>query len=215
MLGPGAEYSISIFLDFHSRKHYLIGMNFSLHSLRFFIYPIAGSMLGFITNFIAIKLLFRPKRKFLGVQGLLPKRQSDIAARAGTIVNDHLVNSESIRTRIDREKLLAALDRFLDKNNQKVFGIPLSSFSFMRGTLKQVMASLLIDKDGYFNRRIIESFIDEGMVSGIVEQKINSFDIGLLEKLVKRASGPELNFIIFSGAILGFIIGLAEAFIGI
>jgi uncharacterized membrane protein YheB (UPF0754 family) len=190
-------------------------MHFDIHSLRFFLYPVVGSLLGFITNYIAIKLLFHPRRKILGVQGLLPKRQSDIAARAGTIVNDHLVNSEAIRTRIDKEKLLAAIDRFLDKNNQKVLGIPLSSLSFMRGTLKQVIASLLIDRDGYFNRRIIESFIDERMVSGIVEQRINSFDIGVLEKLVKRVSGPELNFIIFSGAILGFIIGLAEAFIGI
>lgn len=190
-------------------------MNIDFHLLRFFVYPVAGSLLGFITNFIAIKLLFRPRKKVLGVQGLLPKRQSDIAARAGNIVSDHLVNSEAIRTRIDKEKLLAAIDQFLEKNKQKMFGIPLSSLSFMRGTVKAIIASLLIDRDGYFNRRIIESFIDEGMVSGIVEQKVNSFDVGVLERLIKKAGGPEINFIIFSGAILGFIIGLAEAFIGL
>ena len=186
-----------------------------MNILRFFVYPVVGSLLGFITNFIAIKLLFHPRKKVLGVQGLLPKRQSDIAARAGTIVNDHLVNSEAIRTRIDRDKLMAAIDRFLDQNGQRVLGIPLGGLSFMRGTLKNIIASLLIDRDGYFNRKIIESFIDEGMVSGIVEQRINSFDVGVLEKLIKKASGPEINFIIFSGAILGFIIGLAEAFIAL
>jgi uncharacterized membrane protein YheB (UPF0754 family) len=85
----------------------------------------------------------------------------------------------------------------------------------MKGTIKKIIASLLIDRDGYLKRRVIESFIDEGTVSGIVEQKINSFDISLIEKLTKKASGPEINFIIFSGAILGFVIGLAEAFIGI
>lgn len=190
-------------------------MNSDFHLLRFIVYPVAGSLLGFITNFIAIKLLFHPRKKIFGVQGLLPKRQSDIAARAGNIVSDHLVNSEAIRTRIDKEKLLAAIDQFLDKNKQKMFGIPLSSLSFMRGTVKAIIASLLIDRDGYFNRRIIESFIDEGMVSGIVEQKVNSFDVGVLERLIKKAGGPEINFIIFSGAILGFIIGLAEAFIGL
>ena len=190
-------------------------MTITLHSLRFFIFPVVGSLLGFITNFIAIKLLFHPRKKMLGVQGLLPKRQAEIASRAGAIVNDHLVNSEEIRMRIDRDRLLAAIDRFLEKNDGKVLGIPLASLSFMRGTLKQIIVSLVIDKDGYFSRRIIESVIDEGMVSGIVEEKINSFDTGVLEKLVKKASGPELNFIILSGAILGFLIGLAEAFLGI
>jgi uncharacterized membrane protein YheB (UPF0754 family) len=188
-------------------------MYFDIHSLRFFIYPVVGSLLGFITNFIAIKLLFRPRRRVLGLQGLLPKRQSEIAVRAGNIVNDHLVNSESIRTKINRERLLDAIDRFLEKNDQKLFGIPVSSIAFMKGTIKKIIASLLIDRDGYLKRRVIESFIDEGTVSGIVEQKIKSFDIRIIEKLIKKASGPEINFIIFSGAILGFIIGLAEAFI--
>jgi uncharacterized membrane protein YheB (UPF0754 family) len=190
-------------------------MHIDIHSLRFIIYPIAGSLLGFITNFIAIKLLFRPRKKIFGIQGLLPKRQSEIATRAGNIVNDHLVNSESIRTKINRDRLLGAIDRFLDKNEQKLFGIPVSSVAFMKGTIKKIIASLLIDRDGYLKRRVIESFIDEGTVSGIVEQKINSFDISIIEKLIKKASGPEINFIIFSGAILGFVIGLAEAFIGI
>ena len=55
--------------------------------LRFFVYPVVGSFLGFITNYIAIKLLFRPKKKVMGIQGLLPKRKSEIAERAGHIVN--------------------------------------------------------------------------------------------------------------------------------
>ena len=190
-------------------------MSITLHSLRFFIFPAAGSLLGFITNFIAIKLLFHPRKKILGIQGLLPKRQPEIATRAGNIVNDHLVNSEEIRTRIDKKKLLSAIDRFLEKNDGKVLGLPVTNLSFMRQTMKQIIVSLLIDKDGYFSRRIIESVIDEGMVSEIVEQKINSFDTDLLERLVKKASGPEINFIILTGAILGFLIGLAEAFLAI
>jgi uncharacterized membrane protein YheB (UPF0754 family) len=190
-------------------------MTITLHSLRFFIFPAVGSLLGFITNFIAIKLLFHPRKKILGIQGLLPKRQSEIASRAGSIVNDHLVNSEEIRMRIDKRKLSAAIDRFLERKDGKVLGIPITNLSFMRGTLKQVIIALVIDKDGYFSRRIIESVIDEGMVSGIVEQKINSFDTDVLERLVKKASGPEINFIILSGAILGFLIGFAEAFLGI
>lgn len=179
-----------------------------MHYLRFLIYPVVGSLLGFITNFIAIKLLFRPKKKLLGIQGLLPKRKSEIAERAGEIVNSYLVNSEEIRKQIDKDKLHEAIEKFIEKNKNKLWELPL-----LKGVIKNIIVSLLIDKDGYFNKRVIESFIDEGMVSEIVEQKINEFDISALESLIKKASGPELNFIIFSGAALGFIIGLAEAII--
>lgn len=176
--------------------------------LRFIIYPIVGSFLGFITNFIAIKLLFRPKTKKLGIQGLLPKRQTVLAERAGSIVNEYLVNSEEIRRKIDRDKLHQSIEKFLKKNKVKLWDIPI-----LKSTVKTIISSLLLDSDGYFNRNIIEAIIDEGMVSKIVEQKINEFDVTALEALIKKASGPEINFIIFSGAALGFIIGLAEAFI--
>jgi len=181
-----------------------------MNLLRFIVYPLVGSFLGFITNFIAIKLLFRPKKKMLGIQGLLPKRQSEIAERAGRIVNDYLVNSEEIRKQLDEEKLAAAIDRYLENNKTVVLDIPI-----LKGTLKKVALNLLIDRDGYFKRKLIESFIDRGMVLNIVKQKIKDYDIGSLEKLVKNASGPELNFIIFSGACLGFVIGLTQAFIGL
>jgi len=181
-----------------------------MNYLRFIIYPLVGAFLGFITNFIAIKLLFHPKKKVMGIHGLLPKRKSEIALRAGKIVNNYLVNSEEIRNKIDKEKLYGAVERFLEKNRTRLWDVP-----FIKGTVKTIIVSLLIDKDGYFNKGIIESFIDENMVSDIVEKKINEFDVDLLEEIVKKASGPELNFIILSGAILGFIIGTIEALIGL
>ncbi|MCK5570310.1 MAG: DUF445 family protein, partial [Spirochaetes bacterium] len=107
-----------------------------------------------------------------------------------------------------RDKLHQSIEKYLEKNKVKLWDIPI-----LKSTIKTIISSLFLDRDGYFNRNIIEAIIDEGMVSRIVEQKINEFDITALEALIKKASGPEINFIIFSGAALGFIIGLAEAFI--
>jgi len=45
----------------------------------------------------------------------------------------------------------------------------------------------------------------------IVIDKINSYDISQIEKIIKKASGPEMMFILISGAVLGFIIGIIEA----
>ncbi len=176
--------------------------------LRFLVYPLLGAFVGYITNYIAIKLLFWPKRRVLGVQGLLPKRKAEIAKRAGEVVNGYLVNSEAIRLKIDIHKLDGAIDRFLSRGKTRLWDIP-----FLKKIVKKIILSNLLDKDGYFNRAVIESFIDERMVSGIVEQKINEFELSELEKLAYTASGPELRFIVISGGILGFLVGLAESFI--
>lgn len=178
--------------------------------LRFLVYPAVGSFLGFITNYIAIKLLFHPRRRILGVQGLLPKRKGDIAERAGSIVNQYLVNTNEIRKRMDREKLEKALEAFLEHHRGRMLDLPL-----IRIPLVKLLAGLLVDQDGYFNRKIAEAVIHQDAVSDIVKQKINEFDVSALEALVKQASGPEFRFIILSGAFLGLIIGLTQAFIGL
>jgi uncharacterized membrane protein YheB (UPF0754 family) len=179
-----------------------------MDNLRFVVFPLLGAFVGYITNYIAIKLLFRPKRRVLGVQGLLPKRKAEIAKRAGEVVNGYLVNREAIRLKIDTHRLDEGIDHFLHKRKNPLWDIPL-----LKKIVKKIIISNLLDKDGFFNRAIIESFIDEQMVSGIVEQKINEFDLAELEKLAYTASGPELRFIVISGGILGFLVGLAESFI--
>jgi len=179
-----------------------------LEYIRFVVYPLIGTFLGFITNFIAIKLLFRPRKKIFGIQGLLPKRKMEIAKKAGEIVNEYLVNSNDIRKELDRTTLERAVDNYLNKNKSPLWDIPI-----MRKIAKTIIVTFLIDNDGYFSRKVIESIIHNEMVSNIVKKKIEDFDISQLESLVKKASGHEINFIIITGAILGFLIGLFEAFI--
>ncbi len=177
---------------------------------RFIVFPVVGALLGFITNFIAIKLLFRPKKRVLGFQGLLPKRQKELAKKAGEIVNNYLVNSEDIRLQLNRESLERAVDNYLDRNKNLLWEIGVA-----RKFIKTIVVSLLIDSDGYFNKNIIESIIDNEMVSKIVQKKIEEFDIMQLENIIKKASGHEIRFIIITGAILGFVIGLIEALLKI
>ena len=111
-------------------------------------------------------------------------------------------------------RLHQAIERFLHRMSEKN-GIVFFHLPIVRNVVNKFICSFLLDRDGFFSRHIIESVIDRDMVSGIVRQKINEFDVASIESLFKRASGPEINFIILSGAILGFIIGLVEAFIGL
>lgn len=55
----------------------------------------AGFIIGFLTNWLAILSLFRPRKKILGFQGLIPKYKEDIGENIGG--NVHLVMPESFK----------------------------------------------------------------------------------------------------------------------
>jgi uncharacterized membrane protein YheB (UPF0754 family) len=45
--------------------------------------PIVGFIIGSFTNYLAIKMLFHPRKKIFGIQGLLPKRKDILAKKIG------------------------------------------------------------------------------------------------------------------------------------
>ncbi|MFD1707315.1 DUF445 domain-containing protein [Siminovitchia sediminis] len=72
---------------------------------------IIGAAIGGFTNFLAIRMLFRPYRTFyIGkwqvpfTPGLIPKRQGELATQIGKLVVGYLVTPESIYNRLTDEK---------------------------------------------------------------------------------------------------------------
>ena len=57
------------------------------------ISPTVGAVIGYVTNSIAVMMIFRPHepRGILGFQlhGLVPKRQPDLARKIGEVVGTH------------------------------------------------------------------------------------------------------------------------------
>jgi uncharacterized membrane protein YheB (UPF0754 family) len=51
-----------------------------------------SSLIGYFTNYLAIKMLFRPRKSFFGFQGLLIKRKTDLAASLSSLVVDRLLS---------------------------------------------------------------------------------------------------------------------------
>lgn len=78
-----------------------------------------ASCVGFYTNFIAIKMLFRPREPTIfGRQGLIPRKQPELATRLGEGINEHFFNAAAVREYIDQNELLPkaseGLKRYLD-----------------------------------------------------------------------------------------------------
>lgn len=76
---------------------------------------VVAAMIGGITNYLAIRMLFRPRRAmYIGswripfTPGLIPKRRGEIAASLGRVVAGYLVTSEAMTE-------LLASSRFADR----------------------------------------------------------------------------------------------------
>jgi uncharacterized membrane protein YheB (UPF0754 family) len=78
--------------------------------LLFVLPPIAGAIIAFITNVIAIKMLFRPLREIrvFGIRlpftpGILPRQRDRLAKSIGAMVERELITPEILRNRFARD----------------------------------------------------------------------------------------------------------------
>lgn len=105
-------------------------MNFDVTYLPYILTPLFGAVIGYITNWIAIKMLFRPHRahylfgkKLPFTPGIIPKEKGRIASSIGEAISQNLMNEEVMRhTLLGEEmqmKVAAAFDSGVDSLRQE------------------------------------------------------------------------------------------------
>lgn len=82
--------------------------------------PIAGGAIGYFTNWLAIKMLFRPHSEvyFLGVRlpftpGLIPKERYKLADKVSEAISDHLLTKEVIVENLISDDVINEVNRKL------------------------------------------------------------------------------------------------------
>jgi uncharacterized membrane protein YheB (UPF0754 family) len=185
--------------------------------------PFVGAFIGWLTNYVAIKMLFRPREpwRFLGLslQGVMPKRQRDIALKIGEVVEEELLKSEDILKAINTEELRAHLavvietriDRFL---REKLFrGEFLYEKVLAREAVQRVKRGLITELVNLFPIEVeatIGQLVEKVDIRKIVAMRVEQFEFERLERLVYRVATTELNWVVYLGGVLGFMIGLLQ-----
>ena len=87
----------------------------------FILMPLFGAVLGYATNWLAIKMLFRPltAKRLFGVRlpftpGLMPKERVRLSKAVAKAVGDHLFTPEAIRTAIAAPATLSHVESLVD-----------------------------------------------------------------------------------------------------
>jgi len=98
--------------------------------LIFIVPPIAGAFIGFVTNVIAIRMLFRPLKEIrvFGIRlpftpGILPRQRKKLAQSIGSMVQRELLTPEILKERLARddvrEKIKMSVSLFTGKILEK------------------------------------------------------------------------------------------------
>jgi len=81
----------------------------SLPWLPYLVPPLLGALIGYVTNYIAIRMLFRPLRpwRMLGVRlpltpGIIPAKRGELAQRMGEMVGAHLLTADDVRGALEK-----------------------------------------------------------------------------------------------------------------
>ena len=69
--------------------------------------PLIAALIGWFTNYIAVKMIFRPRHeiRFAGIRiiGLIPKRKHDLAIKIAETVEKELISHKDIRAILQNE----------------------------------------------------------------------------------------------------------------
>lgn len=116
-------FGFSFFWDFEGYSLTIIKWNFPLESI-IRIISVSG-LIGYLTNWIAITMLFRPlkKRPLLG-QGLIPAQKERIAYRLSLAVSEDLINPDIIKQKIESSDAVRKYRRKAAIDLRKIFRQP-------------------------------------------------------------------------------------------
>lgn len=193
--------------------------------LTIFSLPFITALIGWLTNYIAVKMIFRPRREIriagIRIIGLIPKRKHDLAVKIAETIEKELISHNDIREIIQSEDfhlktgevIKERIERFIE---EKLMSNPLLTM-FVTPEMSEKLTNMLMEElqmeipgllDSLFET--IEKKLD---FKKIIREKIDGFDLSRLESIIYAIAARELKAIEIFGGVLGFVVGLVQLLI--
>ena len=182
-----------------------------------------SATIGWITNWVAIKMLFRPHKEInfglFKIQGLIPKRRTEIGSGIANIIQNELISVKDVISNIDREEFSKRLDSSIDKVLEKNLKakvkekFPVLQMFFTDRMAKDVSNTIkdIIMENQEKIFEIFSNYAEENInFEVIISDKISNFSLDKLEEIITLLAKKELKHIEVIGAILGGLIGVAQ-----
>lgn len=185
------------------------------------ILTIVGGLIGWITNILAIRLLFRPitpiKIPILNIEilGLIPKRKNEIAANIGEVISNELLSMDDILeqalTNSNGENFNSyIIDKIKNIINEKLNIIPIPFRMMATPYIDDILNKEVPNAINEISNDLLSKAKENVNIQAIVEEKINELDLEQLEDIIIKVAKKELKHIEILGLVLGALIGVLQ-----
>ena len=194
--------------------------------IRILILAIIGGLIGYITNVIAIKLIFRPinpiKIPILNIEiiGMIPKRKTEIATNIAKVVEAQFISVDEITDNIITEQDKQHIIDYIKVRvklilSEKMTLIPSTIRNLVQNYVSEIIEDEIREGIDELSEEMIIKTKNRINIKEIIENKINELDLYELETITLQIVKNELRHIEVLGLILGFFIGIVQGIITI
>ena len=187
--------------------------------------PFITAAIGWFTNWVAIQMLFRPRKPmrifFWRWQGLIPRRQKQLAAEAAEIIEREIMQQHMIVNEIRKIELGPYLEEAAHKVVWERIGPQLKAIPLLGGFINEstlskfevIAAASMKEEAGPLMEKVATQFEATVNLKQLIEDNIAAFDLERLEAIVNEVAQREFRTIERLGAVLGFLIGCFQLLI--
>lgn len=182
-----------------------------------------GSLIGWLTNYVAIKLLFKPYKNInilgFNIQGVIPKRINDIADTIAHTIDTELISIKDITSTINSMEIESEIDKIVDDIVEKklkgdLFNKMPMLVMFINNdiinNIKAYIKEAIEENKGEVVEVIIHKLESEVDFKKVISKKIKEFSLEDIEKMTINIAKNELKHIEYIGGLLGAVIGFAQ-----
>lgn len=191
-------------------------------AIKWMLPPLVGLFIGWLTNFLAVRLLFRPRKpidfKLFVLHGIFPKNKSRLAERLGNVVQRDLISYEDIRNKLEDPASMHQMAEQVSIHVESMIRDRLHKTKFQKavvpeGLIHRIHGMVTSDIEKTLPK-LIDNYVDKLEekvdIFGMVEKKVNNFSDEKLENLILSITKKEFKFIELIGGVLGFFIGCLQ-----
>ena len=163
----------------------------------YIIGALIGAVIGYITNWLAIKMLFRPREakyifgmKLPFTPGLIPKEKSRIANKIGETVGTHLLNSDSLSKALKDDKIKAKFNEVAKEKINQVINSNSTLEESLKNTLGENYYALKGNMINNITKTILESIQEEEF-----KNKVKFYIVDSIKERLNKEPEKIIDFI--------------------
>ncbi|HII4506195.1 DUF445 family protein [Clostridium perfringens] len=163
----------------------------------YIIGALIGAVIGYITNWLAIKMLFRPREakyifgmKLPFTPGLIPKEKSRIANKVGETVGTHLLNSDSLSKALKDDKIKAKFNEVAKEKINQIINSNSTLENSLKNTLGENYYALKGNMINNITKTILESIQEEEF-----KNKVKFYIVDSIKERLNKEPEKIIDFI--------------------